>query len=662
MQNFLSIFKKWPSKSQWTQFFKVLTRKEKISFFIFFILALGSSIFLFSAFYFQNTKIVPGQGGMYTEGAIGQPRFINPIYANSDVDRDLVQLIFSGLMKYNNNLEIVPDLVKDYEIEDEGRIYTFHLREKIFWQDKVPLTSDDVIFTIKTIQNPAYKSSLQANWTGVEVEKINDLDFKLKLKRPYSAFLENCALKVLPKHIWENITPQNFPLTIYNLKPIGSGPYKLKEIEQDKPDRIKSITLSLNSFYFVKKPNISEVRFFFFDNEKELLKAAKNDKINGLSLNSPEPINNNREIYYLAFPRYFAVFFNQEKSKLLAEKEVRIALNYATNKEEIIGKILNSQDNSLIVNSPVLPQIYGLPAPLKIYEFNVDKAKEILEKAGFKDDNKDGLREKTIKKELAFEFKSELKLNSQGTEVGELQKCLARFPEIYPEGEVTNYFGPKTKEAVIRFQEKYAKEILEPSGFKNGNGVVGKNTRNKLNQLCLKSPEESLLLKFSLLTVDQPQLVETANLLKKQWEAVGAQIEVNQISSSQLEQEFIKPRNYDALLFGEVLGAIPDPLPFWHSSQGKDPGSNLSVYGNIKVDDLLEEIRKSSDPNVQAEKLTAFQDALIDDAPAVFLYSPPYIYSVSKEIKGVNIKKIADPSKRFSGIEDWYLKTKRSWK
>src|SRR4030042_4587706 len=109
--------KKWPKLSQWCCFFKVLTKKEKISFLIFLILFIFSSIFLVTRFYLENTEVKPAQGGKNTEGVMGQPRFINPIYANSDIDRDLVELVFSGLMKYDQNLQIVPDIVQTYEIE-----------------------------------------------------------------------------------------------------------------------------------------------------------------------------------------------------------------------------------------------------------------------------------------------------------------------------------------------------------------------------------------------------------------------------------------------------------------------------------------------------------------------------------------------------------------
>ena len=153
-----------------------------------------------------------------------------------------------------------------------------------------------------------------------------------------------------------------------------------------------------------------------------------------------------------------------------------------------------------------------------------------------------------------------------------------------------------------------------------------------------------------------------AEILKEQWKQIGATVEIQTYAPFQLEQDFIKSREYEALLFGEVLGAVPDPFPFWHSTQVKDPGLNLALYNNEKADKLLEENRKSSDPAVRAEKLEAFQEILIEDAPGIFLYSPNYIYSVSKEIKGINAQKITNPSKRFAGIENWYIKIKRSWK
>ena len=654
---------KWPKKNQWRQFFKVLSPKEKLIFFLFLFLFTTSVISLSINFYFKNTEIQPAKGGIYIEGIIGQPRFINPIYAQaSDVDRDLVELIFSGLMKYNSQGEIIPDLAKNYEILEDGKVYEVYLKENLLWSDGFPLTADDLVFTIKIIQNSDYKSPIRASWLGVEVEKISDLGVSFKLKNPYSAFLENLTLKIIPEHIWKDISPQNFPLAIYNLKPVGSGPFKLKSLKQDQLGRIISLDLIRNQDYFGQAPYLSQISFLFFDNEKDLIQSYQKGEIKGFSLASPTNLTNltnSTNFYSLSLPRYFALFFNPDKSKLLADQNIRQALNYGTNKEEIVEKVLDVKGR--IVDSPILPEFYGFNPPSKIYQFDLEKAKDILERANF-EENEVGLRVKIIKKEPVFQFKTRLSLGSQGKEVEELQKCLAKDPEVYPEGTVSGYFGSKTKVAVIRFQEKYRKEILEPWGFREGTGLVAKTTQAKLNEICAPAPEEILPLRFSLVTVDQPILIETANLLKNQWRALGAEIEIKTFDILTLEQEIIKPRDYQSLLFGEVLGAIPDPFPFWHSVQKKDPGLNLAIYENKKADKLLEEARQTLDPKIRAEKLATFQDILIEDAPAVFLYSPDYLYFVSKEIKGIKGGIIADPSKRFSNIEEWYVKTKRVWK
>jgi len=653
---------KWPSKSQWGQFFKVLTKKEKVALSVFCILFLAAFSFLSVSFYLKNTEIQPSFGGVFKEGVIGHPRFINPIYASSDTDRNLTELIYSGLMKYDESSKIVPDLVKDYEIKGEGRIYEFYLREGAVWSDGEPLTSEDVIFTIKTIQNPDYKSPFRASWLEVEVEKISDLGVRFKLKNPYTPFLENLTLKIIPKHIWENIPPENFPLTIYNLRPVGSGPYKLKEFKQDEQGFIKSLALVANSKFFGKKPYIPKINFLFFDEEKKLIEAAKEGEIKGLSLNNPEDLknlNNQWKTYSLSLPRYFAVFFNPDKSKLLADQNLRQALNYGTNKEEIVERFFDGR--AQIVHSPILPEIYEFEPPSKIYQFDPEKAKEILDQAGFVK-NEEGKRIKIIKKEPAFQFKSRLSLGSQGKEVEALQKCLAKDPEVYPDGQITGSFGEKTKTAVIKFQEKYRKDILDPGGFKEGTGIVAKATQAKLNELCAPAPEEILPFSFSLVTVDQPLLIEVASQLKDQWAELGAEVEIKTFDISQLEKNIIKPRNYESLLFGEVLGAVPDPFPFWHSSQKKDPGLNLAVYESKNADKLLEEARQIQDSAEIAKNYAEFQDILIASSPAVFLYNPDYLYFVSNEIKGINTKIIVDPSKRFSNIGEWYIKTKRVWK
>lgn len=650
---------KWPSEAQWQQFLKILTKREKISFFALLFFFLVSSTFLIVNFYLENTEIRPTKGGEFVEGVVGSPRFINPIFASaSDVDRDLVELIFSGLMRYNSNGGLELDLAKDYEILDDGRTYQFNLKDGLFWQDGRPLTTEDIIFTIQTIQNADIKSPLWANWIGVEVEKISEKSLRFKLSNESAIFLENTTLKIIPKHIWDNVSVENFHLFTANLNPVGSGPYKMKNLFQNKDGEITSLELVPNPYYD-RKPYLQKITFRFFDSEQNLIGAAKTGLISGFSASSTTGIDltNVFNLYSFSLPRYFAVFFNLKNSKALSEKEVRQALNYGTNKEEILNEVF--PNFSEVVQSPILPDIYNFKSPTSTYPFDAERAKEILEKAGFLM-TESGVREKIIKKELAFQFKSNLSSGASGKEVEELQKCLAKDSQVYPEGEVTGYFGQKTKEAVIRFQEKYKEEILKPQGLEKGTGDVKGGTRDKLNEICFEKPEEKISLRFSLTTVNQSSLVKVANLLKKQWQELGVEIELKTFNSNTVEErEILRKRSFDMLLYGEVLGQIPDPFPFWHSSQKGEFGLNLSNYENKKVDKLLETARKSLDEKERQENLEEFQEILIEESPAVFLYAPDYLYFISKEIKGIDGKTIIDPSKRLSEIENWYVKTKR---
>ena len=646
------------------RFLTLLTKKEKVVFSIFVFLGISSLIFLCVNFYFENTKIVPAKGGVHIEGVIGSPRFINPIFAPySDIDRDLTKLVFSGLMKYGENNEIIPDLAERYEILEDGRVFEFYLRENLVWSDGQPLTADDVVFTIRTIQNPAINSPIRAKWLGVEVEKISDLKIRFELKNPSTIFLENTIVGIIPKHIWQDVPDKNFHLSIHNLKqPTGSGPYKIKDIIQDEQGRIESIELTINPNYHNKTPYISQIIFRFFERKRELVQALRNNEITSFFVSAPikKEIIPKRGFskYQFLMPRYFAVFFNPEKSEILKLNKVREALNYGTNRQAIISEVMLGQAE--VVVSPVLPEIFGLeefPEPV----FDQEQANKLLNETGFLK-NDQGLREKVTRTTPAFQFTLNLRRGDRNNEVKELQRCLAMFPEIYPEGVISGYFGAKTKEAVIRFQERYRKIILDPQNLARGTGAVKAGTRAKLNELCHPTLKEMIPLKFSLATVNQPLLIETAEHLKNQWKELGIELEIKTFNIFELKSEIIRPRNYEMLLFGQSLRAIPDPFPFWHSTQKRDPGLNLALYENRRADELLEKIRQTLDKQEQKEALEEFQKILIKDNPAIFLFNPNFIYFINQKIKGISAGIITEPSKRFSNIENWYIKTRRIWK
>lgn len=644
---------------------KILTKKEKIAFFGFIIIFLASIGFLAGNFYLKHTVVVPSNSGQIKEGIVGQPQLINPIYAYaSDVDRDIAELVFSGLMKYDSSGGIVPDLIKDYRFTDNGQSFEFSLKENAQWHDGEPLTIDDVIFTLNLIEDSDYLSPLRANWQGIQLEKASDYKGIFKLKQAYSGFLENLAnFKIMPKHIWEGATVQAMAsnLELNLMSPIGSGPYRIAKTNQNKDKTIKSIILTANDKYYDGEPHIQKIDLVFFNKEADLVNALKKGAVDSAIVeNSPEFDSNslkNSEVRELQNPNYFSIFFNNAKDPF-KNKNIRTALALGTDKQDVINKALNGRGE--ITSSPLLPSFYGFAAAKNTIDYNPDEANSILEKEGFV--LMDGLRQKTIEKTFVFKFKATLQSGSTGTDVTKLQECLAQDPEIYPTGEVTGKFGENTKAAVIKFQEKYKDDILTPNGLTAGTGKVSSATIKKLNEVCFNVPDKVIPLSFNIKTSNHPALIAAANALKTQWEKIGVKAEVEVVEATEMKR-VIRERDFDVLLFGERLGAIPDPLPYWHSTQVIDPGLNLSVYQNTDLDALLERQRAYYDYNNpdRIGTLAAIQDTLTNDIPAIYLYSPDYIYVTSKKLKGFEAEKIINPSNRFSDIKDWYFGTKRIW-
>jgi peptide/nickel transport system substrate-binding protein len=146
------------------------------------------------------------------------------------------------------------------------------------------------------------------------------------------------------------------------------------------------------------------------------------------------------------------------------------------------------------------------------------------------------------------------------------------------------------------------------------------------------------------------------------WKALGADVEVKIFETSELNQTVIRPRNFDTLLFGEIIGRDMDLYAFWHSSQRNDPGLNIAGYVNLKVDKILENARTITDPKLQQDQYALFETEVRNDIPAVFLYSPDFLYIVPKKLQGFTLGEVTTASERFDSIEKWFIETDSIWK
>lgn len=161
----------------------------------------------------------------------------------------------------------------------------------------------------------------------------------------------------------------------------------------------------------------------------------------------------------------------------------------------------------------------------------------------------------------------------------------------------------------------------------------------------------------SLKTVERQENQVIIEKIKNFWETIGIKTNTELLPTTAIQKEVIQPRNFDALFYGQIVGSDPDPYPFWHSSQANPGGFNISNFTNKEIDKLLEDARLSSDTEIRKENYKKFQEILVEEVPAIFVYSPIYIYPQSKSLKGFNVENIMLPKDRFANISEWYLKT-----
>ena len=546
---------------------------------IFYILAaamlISASILLFRVNDFLLVE-VPAPGGSLSEGIIGSPRFINPLLAISDADRDLTALVYSGLLRARPDGTLIPDLAESYTVSEDGLTYDFILKNNTTFHDGTPVTTEDVEFTVLKAQDPNLKSPKRANWDSVQVERVNGQEIRFILKQPYAPFLENTTMGILPKHIWKNVTNEEFPLSFFNFEPVGSGPFIIGAISRNSSGIPGRYTFSPFNEYALGRPYLDTLFISFYPNEQLLLSAFSDGDIESVNSVTPSAVGtlklDNSNLVTIPLSRIFGVFFNQNQAAIFADPKVRQALDRSLDKGKIVSLVLSGF--GVPIDGPLPP---GFLAKIT------------------KDD-----------------------------EVSGIDKVSA------------------------------AQAILEGGGWvKNENGTYQKTDKKK---------KTTQTLSFSISTSNAPELKHAAELVRDTWQSMGALVELKVFEPGDLSQNIIRPRKYDAILFGEIIGRDLDLFAFWHSSQRNDPGLNIALYTNTKADKLLSDARTISDRETRLSKYREFEMELSKETPAVFLYSPSFVYILPKKIQGVDLGHITVPSDRFENISEWYENTEKIWK
>lgn len=569
---------------------------EKIAFLAAVIIALVTGYKLINLGYAAITLELPSSGGSIIEAATDFSRFINPVLARSDIDKDLTTLIFSGLLKPDENNILVNDLAESVEKSENNLSYTVTLKDGLTFQDNAPLTADDIIYTVQKIQDPTVKSPLSSNWAGVTVKKVDDKTIVFTLPQPYEPFIQNLTIGILPSHLWASTTADEFDINELNRKPIGSGPFKVASSRESAPGVISQYVLEPFKNYDAKKAYIGQYVFDMYKDEESAIKAVASgraDVVSGLSIDT---FNENKDaligrtsVYTPALPRLFALFFNQSMAPVLLNSEVRMALDQSIDRMDLLETVRGGYGNP--TNSPI-PSVY------------------------------------TTNRQTS---------KSSGSST-------------------TSISSASSSQNITLSKEDHialAQKTLIDNGWKKGeDGIFQKKTT--LNKKTTNSR-----LAFTISTSNSPELKAISEYVAGIWKSVGADVSVQIYESADLSDKVVRPRKYDVLLFGQVIGRDFDLYPFWHSSQQKDIGLNLSMYANKKVDTALEKLRSVSSDADRQKLINTITMEMQNDRPAIFLYSPEYIFLMSHKVQGVDIKALDSGNERLYRVSEWYTSTRR---
>jgi peptide/nickel transport system substrate-binding protein len=558
------------------------------------ILLGGLMIYLAEAYAVERE---PAPGGTYVEGMVGAPQYVNPLLCQyNDVDRDLCTLVFSGLLRFDERGQLQPDLVDSWEVSSDGLVYTFRLRPNARWHDNRPVTAEDVLYTIKLLQDPAFPGlqDVAALWRTVKAEEVNSLTVQLTLPEPYTPFLQYVAtgnFGVLPHHVLGDVKAADLPTLPFNRKPIGSGPFQVEQFGSGETGQPQHMLLSAFPSYYGQQPYIAKVDFKFYPDYPSMLAAFRAGEIQGINKVPADQLSSVRDtpslnLYTGPVAGYTMIFLNQGDPALpfFQDQNVRQALLLSLDRRQIIEEVLHGQ--GLIADSPLIPGTWAYADDLPPVVPNRDRARQLLNEAGW--------------------------------------RYQVPKPPVREEGVIvsippTPVLGPADT----------------PIRVKDGTPIS-----------------------FTLYTNNNPLQVALAQAVAKQWLEIGVQASVVPVQTG-LRNNYLDPRTYQAALIDVQLPSDPDPYPFWHETQADPPGQNYSQFRDRDMSEVLEQARRTNDQAQRASLYHKFQEMFREKTPGILLYYPVYNYAISEKVRDVQIGPIATSSDRFRTLPEWYVITRR---
>lgn len=339
------------------------------------------------------TVATPAAGGTYAEGMIGRLETVNPLYASSSAEVSVSKLVFSSLLDYDRDNALRPNAAKSWKISEDGKVYTVRLRDDVYWHDGERLTADDVLFTVKLMQNPSVRATQYGNWAGVRVEKTAQDAISFTLPSVYAPFAHLLTFGILPQHILKDIRPVDMRENDFGRQPVGSGPFVFKRLQVIDPNQGRLVAhMEANNRYYRGKPLLNRFQVHTYEDYDALARAFRTSEVTAaLGLRATQVV----EIVALGSGAIapevrledgvYAIF--NADSQLVGDKALRQALLYGVDRRAIIDSIAG---RGILLDNPLLEDHIGVSG--KQASYDKKEAESQLNELGWKLEN--GVRKK----------------------------------------------------------------------------------------------------------------------------------------------------------------------------------------------------------------------------------------------------------------------------
>lgn len=541
-------------------------------------------------------------GNVLVEALVGRIGRLNPLLATyNPVDRDITALIFEGLTTTNQYGEIVPNLAESWTISPDGLDYFVTLRQDVLWQDGLPFTAEDVVFTFRLLGDPLFPGAeeLRTFWRTVEVDALSETIVRFRLTQPLASFPDQLRMGIVPAHVLEGTPVQDLARHPFNLSPIGTGPYQFEALTASG-GQIDGVQLRAAPVYRQRPEGqrgyrLDRLVFRTYDTVEAALAAFRAGEVHSIGTIPPEALDLARQVpglslYTTIAPRVGVLIYNWERSavRFVRNPRVRLALAHAVDRAALVARHLVGR--AVLADSPLLPTSWAYVPESPWPAYDLAQAQALLQTASF-----------------LFE-----------------QPTPTPTPTVTP----TPAEGEPTPEVEMTATPEATPE---------------------------EEQEEPLRLSLTVLTYDDPALLALARDIAAAWGQLGFTVSVQGVPAAELRAR-LEAGDFDAALveFSFEPNADPDPFVFWHQGQYQ-VGQNYGGMDDRRISEELEAARRDPYGINRLEHYRRFQQLFAERVPALVLYYPLIGYVADARLQGVQLGFLGDPSDRFRTLQDWYF-------